>query len=123
MSALSLLSGVKRKSGLRAVRSVVDPIPDIRRDRSLRPSERFGDLASRLNEDFGDRAQNSSQVPSAAQTPQILRALAALAPQLDHKRMVRSQTRGETLTASGTVRALSDRRSLLNSSSFPFLTY
>jgi hypothetical protein len=29
MSALSLLSGVKRKSGLRAVRSVVGPISDI----------------------------------------------------------------------------------------------
>jgi len=30
MSALSLLSGVKRKSGLRAVRSVVDPKPTFR---------------------------------------------------------------------------------------------
>jgi hypothetical protein len=37
MSALSLLSGVKRKSGLRAVRSVVDPERTLgRRDLTLR---------------------------------------------------------------------------------------
>src|SRR6266481_3255619 len=36
MSALSLLSGVKRKSGLRAVRSVVDLNSDIGPDQLLR---------------------------------------------------------------------------------------